>query len=68
MIEVGQRLVSLDHPSKEMINQQIDEISEKWEGLTDTIEERMSMVILSVNFHTKEDKVSLHFVNGCIFH
>lgn len=59
MIEVGQRLISLNHPSSEMINSQSDEISEKWEGLTDMIEERMALVILSVNFHTKEDKVRL---------
>jgi hypothetical protein len=58
VIEVGQRLISLQHPSVDMINEQNETISKKWEVLTDMIDERIALVKLSASFHSKEDKVS----------
>lgn len=41
-----------------MIANQIDDISTKWEKLTDSVEERMALMIVSFTFHEKEEKVT----------
>lgn len=49
--------MSLNHPSSDMIHKQSEIISEKWEGLTDMVEERVALMLLSFNFHEKQDQV-----------
>lgn len=57
VIEVGQRLLALNHPSSQLITNQIEEVSANWEKLTDYVEERVAVMTLSVSFHEKEEKV-----------
>ena len=54
---MGERLTSISHPDSQMIQHRCDELSEKWEALSEAVEERMGMMFLAVNFYTKQDKV-----------
>ena len=54
---MGERLVSIGHPDYEMIKLTNENMSDKWEGLTEMVEERMALMSLAVNFYSKHDKV-----------
>ncbi len=54
---MGQRLITINHPDTAIIELRCNELSEKWEQLNETVEERMAMTFLAVNFFTKQDKV-----------
>ncbi|XP_019853833.1 PREDICTED: triple functional domain protein-like [Amphimedon queenslandica] len=60
VIEVGQRLISLNHPSSHLISNTIDEISTTWEKLMDSIHQRDSLMSLSASFHEKEERFIQH--------
>ena len=59
---MGQRLITLNHPSSHLISNTIDEISVKWERLMDSVNERMFLMMLSVSFHEMEEKVRCVYV------
>lgn len=59
---MGQRLITLNHPSSHLISNTIDEISVKWERLMDAVNERMFLMMLSVSFHEMEEKVRCVYV------
>lgn len=60
IVKMGERLVSIGHPDYEMIKLTNENMSDKWEGLTEMVEERMALMSLAVNFYSKHDKFLLH--------
>ena len=59
VLKMGDRLLELHHPSKEMISERTSEINSVREKLKDMMEERVVLVSLSASFHEKQDTVSL---------
>ena len=49
--------MAINHPDSQAIKLRCEELGEKWEDLSEMVEERMGMMFLAVHFYSKQDKV-----------